>query len=243
MITHQQIATALTQHQYTCHYQPQVRSCDESICGVEALLRLSIPGLGLVMPANFLPQAFEMGYDDRIFFTVLEQSLRAIKLIGKDLTLSVNVSHSVLKDPQNVDLVANLLLKHTFPAGRLMLELSENDPFTLDLHSHLNAYRKLGIKISVDDFGVQHSCLNKVINVRPDEVKFDKSLVNSDNLQSLNSIVTYFKSIGIETVAEGVENKEKAEYLKQIGFDQLQGFYYSKPVNEQNLIAMFTCVH
>lgn len=218
---------------HTCFYQPKVQPSVEKVTGVEALFRLDIPEEGIFAPGVFIDRAFALGYEEEIFFTVLEQSLTEIKSLSVHLNLAVNVSNKVLANPDNVEKVRELLWNASFKAEQLTFELSENDQLDEQLCEQIKRFKSLGVRISIDDFGIGYSDINKVMGLNVDEVKFDKSIVNSIEPASSDLVkrtLAYCKESGIETVAEGVEDTDTRQLIHQLGFDSYQGFLYSKPL-------------
>lgn len=218
---------------HTCFYQPKVQPSVEKVTGVEALFRLDIPEEGIFAPGVFIDRAFALGYEEEIFFTVLEQSLTEIKSLSVHLNLAVNVSNKVLANPDNVEKVRELLWNASFKAQQLTFELSENDQLDEQLCEQIKRFKSLGVRISIDDFGIGYSDMNRVISLNVDEVKFDKSIVNSIEPASSDLVkrtLAYCKESGIETVAEGVEDTDTRQLIHQLGFDSYQGFLYSKPL-------------
>lgn len=218
---------------HTCFYQPKVEPSLEKVTGVEALFRLDIPEEGIFAPGVFIDRAFALGYEEEIFFTVLEQSLTEIKSLSVHLNLAVNVSNKVLANPDNVEKVRELLWNASFKAEQLTFELSENDQLDEQLCEQIKRFKSLGVRISIDDFGIGYSDINKVMGLNVDEVKFDKSIVNSIEPASSDLVkrtLAYCKESGIETVAEGVEDTDTRQLIHQLGFDSYQGFLYSKPL-------------
>ncbi|MEZ8448528.1 EAL domain-containing protein [Vibrio splendidus] len=218
---------------HTCFYQPKVQPSVEKVTGVEALFRLDIPEEGIFAPGVFIDRAFALGYEEEIFFTVLEQSLTEIKSLSVHLNLAVNVSNKVLANPDNVEKVRELLWNASFKAEQLTFELSENDQLDEQLCEQIKRFKSLGVRISIDDFGIGYSDINKVMGLNVDEVKFDKSIVNSIEPASSDLVkrtLAYCKESGSETVAEGVEDTDTRQLIHQLGFDSYQGFLYSKPL-------------
>ncbi|MEZ9952715.1 EAL domain-containing protein [Vibrio splendidus] len=218
---------------HTCFYQPKVQPSVEKVTGVEALFRLDIPEEGIFSPGVFIDRAFALGYEEEIFFSVLEQSLTEIKSLSVHLNLAVNVSNKVLANPDNVEKVRELLWNASFKAEQLTFELSENDQLDEQLCEQIKRFKSLGVRISIDDFGIGYSDINKVMGLNVDEVKFDKSIVNSIEPASSDLVkrtLAYCKESGIETVAEGVEDTDTRQLIHQLGFDSYQGFLYSKPL-------------
>ncbi|MFI3273427.1 EAL domain-containing protein [Vibrio sp.] len=218
---------------YTCFYQPKVEPSIEKVTGVEALFRLDIPEEGIFSPGVFIDRAFALGYEEEIFFSVLEQSLTEVKSLSVHLNLAVNISKKVLANPDNVEKVRELLWNASFKAEQLTFELSENDQMDEQLCEKIQRFKSLGVKISIDDFGIGHSDMNKVKSLNVDEVKFDKSIVNSAEparSELVKQTLAYCKKSGIQTVAEGVEDSDTHQRVHQLGFDRYQGFLYSKPL-------------
>ncbi|MEZ9256870.1 EAL domain-containing protein [Vibrio splendidus] len=218
---------------HTCFYQPKVEPSVEKVTGVEALFRLDIPEEGIFSPGVFIDRAFALGYEEEIFFSVLEQSLTEVKSLSVHLNLAVNISKKVLANPDNVQKVRELLWNASFKAEQLTFELSENDQLDEQLCEQIKRFKSLGVRISIDDFGIGYSDINKVISLNVDEVKFDKSIVNSIEPASSDLVkrtLAYCKESGIETVAEGVEDADTRQMIHQLGFDRYQGFLYSKPL-------------
>ncbi|MFS1418990.1 EAL domain-containing protein [Vibrio splendidus] len=218
---------------HTCFYQPKVEPSIEKVTGVEALFRLDIPEEGIFAPGVFIDRAFALGYEEEIFFTVLEQSLTEIKSLSVHLNLAVNVSNKVLANPDNVEKVREFLWNASFKAEQLTFELSENDQLDEQLCEQIKRFKSLGVRISIDDFGIGYSDINKVMGLNVDEVKFDKSIVNSIEPASSDLVkrtLAYCKESGIETVAEGVEDTDTRQLIHELGFDSYQGFLYSKPL-------------
>ncbi|UPR31736.1 EAL domain-containing protein [Vibrio crassostreae] len=218
---------------HTCFYQPKVEPSIEKVTGVEALFRLDIPEEGIFSPGVFIDRAFALGYEEEIFFSVLEQSLTEVKSLSSHLNLAVNISKKVLANPDNVEKVRELLWNTSFKAKQLTFKLSENDQLDDQLCEQIKRFQSLGIKISIDDFGIGYSDMNKVMSLNVDEVKFDKSIVNSAEPARSDLVkrtLAYCKESGIETVAEGVEDTDTHQLVHQLGFDSYQGFLYSKPL-------------
>ena len=241
------IKEAFANEWHTCFYQPKVKAnSDDStdntdVVGVEALFRLDIPEHGVFAPGTFIDRAFALGYEETIFFNVLEQALTEIRVVSPSLNLAVNISKQVLANPDNVNRVREMLWNSSFPAKQLTFELSENDKLCSSLASQLESYKALGIKFSIDDFGVGYSDIDKIQTLNIDEVKFDRSLINkpeSEVSPLIETVIDYCRKRGITTVAEGVEDNTTRNRVQQLGFDSYQGFLYSKPVALPDLMLL-----
>lgn len=246
-LSDQLIKEAFANEWHTCFYQPKVKtdssdgSDNTDVIGVEALFRLDIPEHGIFAPGTFIDRAFALGYEETIFFNVLEQALTEIRTVSPSLNLAVNISKQVLANPDNVARVREMLWNSSFPAKQLTFELSENDELCSSLASQMESYKALGVKFSVDDFGVGYSDIDKIQKLSIDEVKFDRSLINkpvSEASQLIETVIEYCRNRGISTVAEGVEDHTTRNRVQQLGFDSYQGFLYSKPVALPDLMLL-----
>ena len=224
-------------------YQPIVRSQDGRVTSLEALLRWSHPVLGEIEPSVFVPIAEDTGLIVEIGTWVLDQAcadlvaLREQVAHSDELCVAVNLSARQLHDNTLLDHVARSLLGRGLPASGLRLELTESLVMeNLALISKLLvSLRSCGVRISVDDFGTGYSSLATLDRLPVDEVKIDKSFVDGiaergANTTLVSAIVAIAESLGITTVAEGVERAEQADRLQELGCEQAQGYLFSTPV-------------
>jgi diguanylate cyclase (GGDEF)-like protein len=235
-----QLRQAIERDELTLHYQPQVRSCGGRAASVEALVRWSHPDYGYVPPAEFIPLAEQSGVIADLTGWVLSTALRqaaAWRADGIEVGVSVNISMRNLLDASVPETIDRLLRKHDLPHGVLTLEITEShlmsDPTrTLPVLHRLSS---LGARISVDDFGTGYSSLAYLQQIPVDEIKIDKTFVqgvaNGPNDASIvRAIVGLGESLGLETVAEGVEDEETAVAMLAMGCTRLQGFHIGRPV-------------
>ncbi|USD43843.1 EAL domain-containing protein [Vibrio sp. SCSIO 43135] len=237
-ISDQLIKDAFAKGWHTCFYQPLVEPSLDTVKGVEVLFRLKTPSHGIVSPASFIERAFELGFEQDIFQIVLSTALTEVTSLSYPCPVAINVSYNVLDNEKTYESVRALLWDHSYPAHMLTFELSESDDVTECSQALIDKYKALGIKISIDDFGAGYSNINKLLALNVDEVKFDKNLINTNHQNGyalLKSILLFCKEMGIATVAEGVENADTRIYVRNLGFDQYQGFHFSKPVCFQEL--------
>ena len=220
-------------------YQPLVDLPDNQLAGVEALLRWNHPTRGLVMPLLFVPIAERTGEIIPIGRWVIEQTCLTVgDWHGVDgarqLRASVNVSARQL-EPRFVEDVAEILRRTGFPAGRLVLEITESvfaaaRPAELDV---LAALRSLGVRISIDDFGTGFSSLSVLRHLPVDEVKIDRSFINALTAQGdtslVRAIIKLSHGLDLATVAVGIEGDEQLEMLRTLGCDVGQGFLLGRP--------------
>jgi diguanylate cyclase (GGDEF)-like protein len=235
---------ALERGELEVHYQPKLRLSDLKVTGMEALLRWNHPTRGQVRPDLFIPIAEDTGMIDEIGMWVLDQACGELvrqrsELRQPDLmSVSVNLSVRQMRADSLVDNVARTLLQHGLPGNALCLELTES-MFMENLEGlrrQLDALRACGVKISIDDFGTGYSSLAYLRSLAVDEVKIDRAFVRdldsegNSGTSVVAAVVAIASSMGITTVAEGVETDEQVETLRNLGCTEVQGFLFSRPV-------------
>lgn len=240
-----ELRLALDADALSVHYQPIVR-LDGAITGVEALARWSCPGRGRVSPSEFIPVAEGGDLIEDVGRVVLraaaDQVSRWRRRVSPELQLSVNLSARQLADPSLLDVLNQLLEETGLPHSALCLELTEtallDDPITAE--NSLGEIHDTGIRIAVDDFGVGYSSLLYVRSFPVDIMKIDKQFVSglgrdtTDGL-ILGSIIDLAHSLGITTVAEGIETVEQLRVLRTLNCDEGQGFYFARPCGSSRM--------
>ncbi len=243
-----ELRQALDRGELHLAYQPVVQARDGRVVSLEALLRWTHPELGEIEPSRFIPVAEDTGSIVEIGAWVLDQACADLAAIrsevpyAQDLSVAVNLSVRQLRDNVLLDHVARSLLNRGLPASGLKLELTETLVMeNLALISKLLAsLRSFGVRISVDDFGTGYSSLSTLDRLPVDEVKIDKSFIDGiaehdANTTLVSAILAIAESLGITTVAEGVERLDQADRLQELGCDLAQGFLYSTPVGMDEL--------
>jgi diguanylate cyclase (GGDEF)-like protein len=241
---------ALEREQLHVHYQPIVQVHDGRVTGLEALLRWEHPTLGSISPERFIPIAEDTGLICQIGAWVIDQACAQIRQLrdevpfGDDLWVAVNLSARQLGDETLLDHVARALVRHHLPPDSLCLELTEsvvmeNVAVTTGL---LTSIRDCGVRIAVDDFGTGYSSLAYLQRLPVDKVKIDQSFVRALTNDSADgslvaAVVAIARSLGISTVAEGVETNGHSRRLHELGCDEAQGYLFSRPVPAENLMA------
>ena len=226
-------------------YQPQL-SPNGHVIGVEALIRWQNEKLGFMPPDKFIPVAESTGMMDVIGAFVIERSLhdmmRLQERTGLQFSVSINVSVKQFKNPDFFDKLMALVNYSHFPTELLILEITESVLIDdIDAMQHLMVKIKAqNIRISLDDFGTGYSSLSILNNLPIDELKIDKSFVNNvindDETRSMiSSMISIAKSKKMKTVAEGIETKEMLLVLQELGCDIYQGYYFSKPIDKDQL--------
>ncbi|WP_232476376.1 MULTISPECIES: bifunctional diguanylate cyclase/phosphodiesterase [unclassified Acidovorax] len=229
-------------------YQPQVSLHDGHIIGAEALLRWTHPQWGVVSPAEFIPLAEANGLIVPIGEWVLHTALRQLRawLDGglPMMTVAVNLSAVQFGQAGLTDMVSQLLQQTGVPPESLELELTEavamkNPEIAAQKMQELS---QLGIRLSIDDFGTGYSSLSYLKRFHINQLKIDQSFVrdigtDTDDQAIATAIVQMAHSLGMTTIAEGVETAEQLDFLRARGCDQVQGYHYSRPLLPEHLEA------
>ena len=232
---------ALAGGQLQLHYQAEVQLEDERLFGMEALLRWRHPQYGMISPARFVPIAEQSGLIVPIGEWVLAEACRqaaAWRAEGHDdFVMSVNISPRQLSSPSLARVVARALRDTGLPASALCLEITESvimeDPEAA--HRVLQGLKALGVRLAIDDFGVGYSSLSHLRYLLPvDVIKIDKTFVdgildNNDNRAIIAAIISLAHQLGVQAVAEGVEEAAQAEALREMDCHIAQGYFFARP--------------
>jgi diguanylate cyclase (GGDEF)-like protein len=233
---------ALADGSLEVHYQPKLRLGSGEVSGFEALVRWRHPELGPISPAEFVPLTEASGLISALTSHVLRTALSTCKSwhdIGKPVGMAVNISARSLDDPVLVGQVAAMLTASGLPPQWLTLEITESS--VMENHSRaieiLRQLRMLGVRLSIDDFGTGYSSLHQLRGLPVHEVKIDRSFVESVDDGGVDravvrAIVDLCDSLGLTTVAEGVEKASQAVALESLGVPIVQGFFYGRPMDE-----------
>lgn len=236
-----QMRLAVDREEFVLYYQPKVAGGSGRIVGAEALIRWCNPELGMVSPADFIPLAEEIGMIVTIGGWVLREASRQLldwKRQGLMMVpIAVNVSGVQLHHADFRAQIHALATQSEDVTKWLELEITESTlmrdvEFAISLLEDLRAQ---GFMLSIDDFGTGYSSFSYLTRFPISTLKIDQSFVkdlpHSENAVSIvSAIAGMAQSLGLKTVAEGVETREQAQYLTELGCDQLQGYYYSRPV-------------
>lgn len=239
---------AIEQGQFELHYQPLIALGGEAVVGVEALIRWRHPEQGLLLPDRFLPLfprgavAIQLG--DWVLSTALAQFQRWREQ-GVILPISINISHSHLADPGFLDRLRTLLSAiPDRPPAALCFEIIETEAFDnlQALQPVFEALAGLDIELALDDFGTGHSTLTTLRDLPATRLKIDKTFVQGlpsrhQDQCIVRGIIGLARAFGLEIVAEGVENAEMIEPLRQLGVERAQGFHFARPMPADQLIG------
>jgi len=233
------ITHAIEQGELLLHYQPAVAVATNSLCRVEALVRWSRPDEGLILPGGFLGVAEQSGLIGPLTQWVLRTALQQCQAWDRDglrLDVAVNLSPRSLLDHELPAVIARLLPMYDMAPERLTLEIAEGalmaDARTVAALDRLAA---LGVRIAIDDFGTGLSSLGHLKDLPIKEVKIDRSFVqgmgaNMKDAAIVCSVIGMAHALGLQVVAEGVEDQASYELLAGVGCDTVQGYYVSRPL-------------
>jgi diguanylate cyclase (GGDEF)-like protein len=236
---------ALAAGEFTLAYQPKLALASGRIVAVEALLRWQHPERGGIAPARFIPFAEQTGFIREITPWVLESAVRQAAVwhaAGLDIAVSANLSTLDLLDPHLGRRVRDLLERHAVPARRLCLEITESalmdDPALAQ--AHLDELAGLGIKLSIDDYGVGQASLAYLKSLPVDELKLDRSFITAitespRNAAIVESTIMLSHALGLTVVAEGVETPAELHWLREHGCDIAQGYGIARPMTAAQL--------
>ena len=240
---------ALERNEFRVYYQPRIEVASGRIVGAEALIRWDCPGKGIIPPDSFISIAEETGLIIPIGQWILQEACRqnsAWQRAGlPPISVSVNLSPIQFRHAGLVESVADALDRAQLDPACLELELTES--FVMHDAERINvamqSLKALGVDIAVDDFGTGYSSLSYLKRFPVDRLKVDKSFVRDidsdpDNAAIVRAIITLGHALGLKVVAEGVETRGHLEFLQQHDCDELQGYYFSRPVPASGMEAM-----
>jgi diguanylate cyclase (GGDEF)-like protein len=236
---------AIARNQLRVHYQPKINLRTMEIFGVEALVRWQHPELGLIMPDRFIPMAEQTGAVRPLTLWVIERTLQQClewRREGVEIVAAVNLSPRNLQDPELPERVRALLDLLAAPASMLELEITESVIMADPLRSLqvLTRLSKMGLRLAVDDFGTGYSSFSYLRKLPVHEIKIDKTFID-DMVQHhdeviVQSTIELAHNLGLTVVAEGVQNLETLDRLKELGCDTAQGDYLSAPLDGPGML-------
>ncbi|HEY8888053.1 MAG TPA: EAL domain-containing protein, partial [Gallionella sp.] len=239
---------ALERDELSLHYQPQISLQGGRIIGAEALLRWQHPSLGMVPPAEFIPIAESSGQILQIGEWVLRTAARQMKSWMDSgmapMIIAVNLSAVQFRHPNLPEMVTKILDSVKLPAQYLELELTEgvamHDP--LGAIAMMDNLHERGIRMSIDDFGTGYSSLSYLKRFKVYKLKIDQSFVrditdDTEDKAIVSAIICLAGSLGLQTIAEGVETEGQLAFLREQGCNEVQGYYFSKPLPAEQFEA------
>jgi EAL domain-containing protein (putative c-di-GMP-specific phosphodiesterase class I)/GGDEF domain-containing protein len=235
------ISHALQRREFVLYYQPKIDAVSGKVTGMEALVRWEHPHRGLVMPGGFIPLLEERGYIVELGGWVVREACMQCERWHQEgrgeLRVAVNVSLKQLQSKGFVESVAGALQQSGLPPRALELELTESilAEDTATIGEQLQQLKSLGVMLAIDDFGTGYSSLSYLMHYPFDFIKIDRSFIrdmmhNRNHSVLTRAIVTMAKSLRLGVVAEGVETPEQLARVREMGCDEIQGFYFSQAV-------------
>ena len=237
-----QIPIAMEKHEFRPFYQPKMSASKNKIVGAEALARWIKEDGQVIPPAQFIP-ILERGKE------VCQMDFYMLRCVCSDLAewiekglnppkVSINLSRKNLANPYLVQEITEIIDSYNVPHSLIEVEISETlDEHPLEeLNKLVDYLHRRGISVAIDDFGTGSSSMNLLRTVEFDILKIDKSFVDNSTERDekvLKRIITIAKDIGLDIIAEGVESEEQLENLTGLGCDNIQGFYYAKPLPKE----------
>ncbi|EHZ2593625.1 EAL domain-containing protein [Vibrio parahaemolyticus] len=243
-ITLDEIQSIFKEDRIFVQYQPQFSFRTGAMIGVEALARMSHEKLGQCTPDSFLSKVRELGLMDELYERVLDKATAAMSLMTSDIRLSVNINQELL-ETNLCDKTLDICKKNNFPPNNLTLEITETEAYGNSrlVYSNLARLRLHNIGLAIDDFGTGFASVDKLIDLPFTDLKIDRSfidgIVNDYKLQQVTKLSLHLsQSLGLNCIAEGVEDKQTWDFLKKLGIDACQGFYTGKPVFINDILEL-----
>ena len=242
LVLEQELREALGRGQLSLAYQPQIETRNQSVVGLEALLRWRHPELGEVAPSEFIPIAEDSGLIAEIGAWVLEEACRQVQQHDPKLSIAVNLSPVQVMTQDLGALIDEVLGRTGLPAHRLELEITESvllneEAATLE---HMLALQQRGVRIVLDDFGTGFASMAYLLRFQFAKIKIDRSFVHLLREQGrkraiVRAIIAMSQQMGTRVLAEGVETESELQMLHSDGCTEVQGFYYARPLSEADL--------
>ena len=251
LLKEKELKSAINNDEFVLFYQPQLNLLTNRLEGVEALVRWEHPEKGLLPPSYFLNDidALYMNseFDNYILNKACAANARWYQKYKRRVAIAVNITAVEFQDPQLVSKIQDLLLVNNLPPKYLELEITENVVMT-DIDTAMNTIitlQNMGIKVSIDDFGTGYSSLAYLRKLPIDKIKIDRSFItevatNDSDLTIVKSMIKLSHGLGKRVLAEGVENKDQLNLLRNLGCDAVQGFFIEKPLPEDKLVIYLT---
>jgi diguanylate cyclase (GGDEF)-like protein len=241
---------ALHNDEFVLHYQPKIDTFSNEVVGVEALLRWHRGNKGIVAPNEFIPYLENSGLIISVGEWVLRTACQQVKSWRDQslppLRLSVNISARQFRAESFVDVVAKILTETDMDPTHLELELTESvlvEDVDQAIHV-MHELKNIGVKLSIDDFGTGYSSLSYLKQFPVDFLKLDRSFIvelqtNNKDAAITSAISALARRLNLGLVAEGVEEISQVDFLKQHGYNEMQGYYFAHPVPPDNFVKLF----
>lgn len=239
---------AIAENQFMMYLQPKYSITRNKIIGAEALVRWRHPTRGMIYPDQFIPIIEENGFIKKVDYYIWEKACLFIKKCQNagihSCPVSVNVSRIHLRDNECIGVLSGLIEKNGISRKLLELEITETAD-SQQVSKKALALREEGFTLLMDDFGSGYSSLNILLETPFDVIKLDRKFIENMMVSDkgrliLEQVVSMSDKLGLGLLAEGVETREQIDLLQKIGCDQVQGYYYAKPMPEEDFFALLT---
>lgn len=245
------LSRAIEDNEIVPYFQPKISCKNEKIRGVEALARWHHKEKGVIPPFKFIPRAEENGNIIDIDLAIAERAISKFKqwklkkYVGDDFIMSFNLSPKTLMLQDIDSKIASFLNKYRVKPEEIEIEVTER--VVINNYEHfiniISKFRTMGIYVAIDDFSAGNASLDYILKIDFTTLKIDRSLLigmtkenNKKKKEIYKAVVDIGKKLNMKLVAEGVEEVEEVELVKSLNVDEIQGYYYSKPLNEKKLI-------
>lgn len=244
-INSSELHQALTNQEFELHYQPIINIEKQRTEYFEALIRWRHPVKGLIPPLQFIPVAERINIMNVLGQFIIDRACLDAASIpeaeGYTPGISINISPSQFQDADILLATLKRAIKHAgITSNRIQLEITESTEFCHVMEDSLDALKRLGVKLSIDDFGTGFSAISRLIELPFDCIKIDKSFIRDlvchdaktkhKAEKMVSGLIKIAESIGLKTIIEGVETKEQLTLVKSFGATLIQGFYFAKPM-------------
>ena len=232
-------------------YQPKICAKSGFVIGLEALMRWDLPEKGMIPPDKFIPLAESTGLIHGIGEWMIDRVCKDLKALPpfmeRGLSVNINLSALEFSEKDIVSQFEKILKKHDMEASVFCIEITEST-MMVDMDGtlkKLEAFKEMGAKIAIDDFGTGYSSLSYLSKLPIDELKIDRSFVQKigqsiEDEHIIRTIVALAKNLKMRIVSEGVENQEQVVFLRHLAVDELQGYYFARPLKVADLSTQLT---
>ena len=248
-----QLRVAITNNEFSLHYQPIIQLETGLVYGVEALIRWTHPIKGFIPPLEFIYLSERNGFIKEITEYVFKEAADHYKdwrMKTKGLKISVNLSATMLMNDKFITDLIEWIDKHHIDCSRYVIEVTETAIISdIEKSIHvLNTLKKLGFQIALDDFGTGYSSLTYLQKLPIDMIKIDRSFISNikedtEEFYVLKYMIDLAHHLNLVVVAEGIETKEQADMVKKYHVDYAKGYYYCKPMPQARVLEYFKTLH
>jgi len=244
-----ELRQALAREEFVLHYQPKYSLRSQKITGIEALIRWQSPTRGQLLPAQFIPIAEKSGQIISIGEWVVRTVCRDLKRLTQEglpvVPVAINISTAQFRDREFMERLLDIIRREQIDPSWVVLEITEavamdNTAHTLQM---LGILRKQGMRIALDDFGIGSSSLNYLRRLPIDDLKIDQAFIadiekSRQGAAMVNAIIHSAHCLDLNVIAEGVETNRQLDFLKDKHCDEIQGYYFAKPMPWENMLAL-----